>query len=72
MDVDFEGAECEVCRGTHFETVIYGRSHPEFFASGSERICVDCGARYGRWSHRLLMGQEAEPRRGHPTSEGER
>jgi hypothetical protein len=64
-EVEWDAPACEVCGGERFETVTYDRSHPEYFRGGSEFLCESCGARYGRWSHRPLSGQEVERRYGH-------
>jgi hypothetical protein len=64
-EIEWDAPACEVCGDDHFSTVIYDREHPEYDRLGNERICEGCGARYGRWSHRQLHGQEAERRYGH-------
>lgn len=64
-EVNWVGPECSVCGGDEFEVVVYGRSHPEYDRRGSEHQCVSCGARTGRWSKRLLLGQDCERRYGH-------
>jgi hypothetical protein len=65
LDDWWEHPECERCGGSHFSTLVYDRSHPEYHPGGSEQVCESCGARYGRWSHQLLHAQEAEKRYGH-------
>jgi len=63
-EVEWIRPECEVCGGERFDTVTYDRAHPEFHRGGSEFQCENCSARYGRWSHRQLHGQECEKRYG--------
>jgi hypothetical protein len=69
VEVEWDAPACERCGDDHFSTLVYAKEHPEYFPTGSERICESCGARYGRWSHKLLSGQEAEKRYGHQLAE---
>jgi hypothetical protein len=42
----------------------YGYPHPESYDGISEIQCISCGKRVGRWSGRLLTGDEFEYRFG--------
>lgn len=57
--------ECEVCTSDEYELVVYATSETDHWDGWSEKVCMDCGARYGRWSHRRLRDGETEPRYGH-------
>ena len=40
----------------------YGYGHPERYDGVSEWRCADCGARWGRWSGKVLKEGESERR----------
>jgi len=44
--------------------VEYGYPHPESWDGVSEIKCLECGKRVGRWSGRVLEGDDYENRFG--------
>lgn len=44
--------------------VQYAYPHPEMYDGVSEWVCGDCGRRVGRWSGRVLIGEDYELRYG--------
>lgn len=58
---------CKKCGSKNVILVQYNWDHPEHYDGASEVECRDCGARFGRWSGKLLAEGEAEPRSGHST-----
>ena len=49
---------------THMIGVEYPYGHPDRFDGVSEWKCDICGQRYGRWTGRLLVGDDYEKRYG--------
>jgi len=52
---------------THYSRLIgveYSVIHPAHFDGVSEWLCPDCGVRVGRWSGRVLVGDDYERRFG--------
>ena len=61
--------KCKKCGSKNIVMVEYGMLDvPEpgkyYYDGISEIDCKDCGARFGRWSNRLLKEGEIEPRFG--------
>lgn len=56
---------CPQCGGSadHYTLMEYEAGHPDHYDGTSELHCP-CGARFGRWSKRLLAVGETEPRYG--------
>lgn len=42
----------------------YGYDHPQHYDGVSEWVCPDCRMRWGRWSMKVLIGDEYELRYG--------
>jgi len=56
--------KCKECGSKNIVMVEYGYPSPEAYDGISEIDCKDCGARFGRWTGRLLKEGEIEPRFG--------
>jgi len=61
--------KCKKCGSKNIVMVEYGMldvpEPDEYYYDGiSEIDCKDCGARFGRWSNRLLKDGELEPKYG--------
>lgn len=55
---------CSECGGNEWVGVEYAYGHAERYDGVSEWRCADCGSRFGRWSHRLLLDGDVEKRWG--------
>ena len=55
---------CGKCGGGNLVAVEYGYDEPEHYDGVSEWVCMDCGYRVGRWSGRVLTGDDRERRYG--------
>lgn len=53
---------CRKCRSANIVLVEYPHDHPEHFDGISEIQCLNCGARFGRWSGKELQPDESEKR----------
>lgn len=54
---------CPGCTETNIIMMEYPYDHPEHYDGISEYNCTDCGTRWGRWSGKILTGDEYELRR---------
>jgi hypothetical protein len=52
------------CEHEHLIAVEYEYGHPGRYDGISEYLCTDCGLRRGRWSNRILEGDDYERRYG--------
>jgi hypothetical protein len=52
---------CSECGEKDWLGCQYGHDNPNHFDGVSEWRCMRCGARFGRWTKRLLEEGEAEP-----------
>jgi len=55
-----ENEKCKKCSSEHIVMVEYDMMHPEHYDGISEIKCLDCGARFGRWSGKELKEGEVE------------
>lgn len=56
--------ECPHCKARDMIGVQYGIGQPECYDGVSEWHCRECGKRFGRWSHKVLIAGEIERRYG--------
>jgi ribosomal protein L40E len=59
--------EQEICRKCGSKNIVmaeYAPGHPERYDGVSEIACMDCKARFGRWSGKELAEGEIEKRFG--------
>ena len=59
-----EKEKCKKCGSENTVMVEYDMIHPEHYDGISEIACQSCGARFGRWSGRELVGEDFEKRGG--------
>ena len=52
--------KCSVCGAGDIVGVEYAYNDPAYYDGVSEWRCVSCGSRVGRWSKRVLKGDECE------------
>lgn len=58
---------CPYCQASGLTIVgVQYRGTVEDYDGISEWRCDACQARWGRWTGRILQGDELEPRHGHP------
>lgn len=55
--------KCQKCKSEKIIFVEYSWDHPEHYDGTSEIECLDCGARFGRWSGKELCPDEYEKRK---------
>lgn len=55
-----EKETCKKCESGNIAMVEYDMMHPDYYDGVSEIECRDCGARFGRWSGKELLGEEIE------------
>jgi hypothetical protein len=51
---------CAKCGSANIAYVEYEGTHPDHYDGASEIACLDCHARFGRWSGKELAEGEAE------------
>jgi C4-type Zn-finger protein len=51
---------CPVCKSTNIIGIEYAYGTPNYYDGVSEWDCEDCGYRVGRFSGRVLTGNETE------------
>lgn len=56
--------KCRNCGSKNIVHVEYDYTNPEHYDGVSEIACLDCKARYGRWSGKRLADGESEKRYG--------
>ncbi len=61
---DFSKTICQKCGSNNVIHVEYPPEHPEHYDGVSERVCLTCGTRVGRWSGKELGINEYEKRYG--------
>ena len=49
---------------SHLIGMEYTHEHPEHYDGVSEWMCPFCETRWGRWTGKILIGDESEPRFG--------
>lgn len=54
---------CQKCKSENIIFVEYPWDHPEHYDGTSEIECLECGARFGRWSCKELGPDEYEKRK---------
>ncbi len=59
-----EKEKCKKCASENVVLVEYELIHPDHYDGTSEIKCIDCNARFGRWSGKELIGEETEKRYG--------
>jgi DNA-directed RNA polymerase subunit RPC12/RpoP len=59
-----EKEKCKKCGSEKILMVEYPHDHPEHYDGVSEIKCLQCGARFGRWSGKELGLNESEKRGG--------
>lgn len=65
------GRTCPSCgNAAHILSVEYSYGCPDRYDGISEYRCPACGARWGRWSGRVLGETETEPPLGKPRRRG--
>lgn len=58
--------KCPKCGNDIYDLMLdieYAFVHPEHYDGVSERKCMECGTRWGRWSGRVLLDGEVESRK---------
>lgn len=55
--------QCKKCNSTKVIFVEYEMNHPHYYDGISEIECLDCGARFGRWSGKELAKGEFETKK---------
>jgi DNA-directed RNA polymerase subunit RPC12/RpoP len=63
-----ENATCKKCGSKNIVMVEYPGESPEHYDGVSEIDCVDCGARFGKWSGKELAEGEVEKKFGRKNS----
>ncbi len=56
--------KCKKCESANIVLVEYSMDHPNYYDGISEIMCMDCKARFGRWSGNELLENEYEPKFG--------
>ena len=56
--------KCKKCGSENIVMVEYPHDSPEYYDGISEIMCMDCHARFGRWSGKELAAGEIEKRYG--------
>ena len=59
-----ENQKCKKCGSKNIDFVEYDHNHPEHYDGVSEIVCLDCKARFGRWSSKELANGESGKRYG--------
>jgi hypothetical protein len=59
-----EGEKCKRCGSDNIIMVEYNHDEPEHYDGVSENMCLNCGARFGRWTGKELKEGEVEKRYG--------
>jgi len=59
-----ENQKCKKCGSKNIGFAEYSYDHPEHYDRVSEIVCLDCKARFGRWSGKELAKGESEKRYG--------